>query len=192
MRSTENEIQTGFLRLKQRRPISRQTQTLTTYWLCLVNVPALISVCAWVYANVNSEIILCRLLRPRNVGTSLSFHRYRSPGTRTDRRADGETADHKQLSAEVFKPVLLPTSNILIPVASFLYFCRLKNAEENVLSDSAEIGNHLYISVMKLLQDSVKVTICYISVNPCQEGCWWNIRNCWALWKVFLRCPKVS
>lgn len=62
--------------------------------------------CACVYANASGEIILCGLLPcPRSVGTSLSFHRYRSPGTRTDRQADGETVVHKQLSAEVLEPV---------------------------------------------------------------------------------------
>lgn len=90
------------------RQAGRQTQTLSTYWHCLVNVPVLLCiwlcVCTCVYANASGEIILCGLLYPRSVGTSLSFHRYRSPGTRKDRQADGETADHKQLSAEVLKP----------------------------------------------------------------------------------------
>lgn len=64
-----------------------------------------VCVCTRAYANAASgEIILRGPACPRSVGTSLGFHRYRSPGTRTDRQADGETVDHKQLSAEVLKP----------------------------------------------------------------------------------------
>lgn len=40
----------------------------------------------------------------------------------TDRqRADGETVDHKQLSAAVLKPRSFAMRNILIPVSEFLH-----------------------------------------------------------------------
>lgn len=84
-------------RLRHSQPID----TAQLVYLCVCT-----HACVCVYANASGEIILCGLLCPRSVGTSLSFHRYRSPGTRTDRQADRETADHKQLSAEVLKPAL--------------------------------------------------------------------------------------
>lgn len=80
----------------------RRSQPIDTAWLMYLCIS--VSVCVYIYANASGEIILCGLLCPRSVGTSLSFHRYRSPGMRTDRQADGETVDHKQLSAEVLKP----------------------------------------------------------------------------------------
>lgn len=91
---------------KTDKQAGRQTQTLSTYRHCSVNVPVYLCVCVCVrvYANAGDEIIPCGLSCPRSVGTSLGFHRYRSPGTRTDRQADGETVDHKRLSAEVLKP----------------------------------------------------------------------------------------
>lgn len=67
-----------------------------------------VHVCVFVYANANDEIILCGTSCPRCVGTSLSFHRYRTPGTRMDRQADGETVDHKQLRATVLWPADYP------------------------------------------------------------------------------------
>lgn len=61
-------------------------------------------VCAFMQI-ASGEMMLCGLqLCPHSVGTWLSFHRYRSPGTRTDRQADGETVDERQLTAEVLKP----------------------------------------------------------------------------------------
>lgn len=90
---------------REDRHASRQTQTLSTYWHCLVSVSACSSMCLCVRLCKcelwdNSVWVMC----PRSVGTLLGFHRYRSPGTTTDRQADGETVDHKQLSAEVLKP----------------------------------------------------------------------------------------
>lgn len=92
---------------REDREAGRPTQTLSTYWHCMVNVPVCLCVCVRIYANVSSEIILRGLLCPRSVGTSLGFHRYRSPGTRTDRQADGETVDHKGLEQR-FSKLLIP------------------------------------------------------------------------------------
>ena len=103
----------------------RRSQPIDTAWLMYLCFYAYGCVCACVYANASGEIILCGLLYPRSVGTSLGFHRYRSPGTRTDRQADGETADHEQLSAEVLKPARSQWETYWSQVFSkFLHFFR--------------------------------------------------------------------
>lgn len=100
----------------------RRAQPIDTAWLMYLCLFA--CVCARVYANASSEIILCGLLCPRSVGTSLGFHRYRSPGTRTDRQADGETVDHQGLVQRFSKP-LSPIEQHIDPclqVSSFKTF----------------------------------------------------------------------
>lgn len=106
MRSMKNKMENKFLRRFNRRQTSRQADSDTLNLSTLLGFCTCVSlhVCVRVYANASGEIILRGTSRPRSVGTSLGFHRYRSPGTRTDRQADGETADHKLLSAEVLKP----------------------------------------------------------------------------------------
>lgn len=82
--------------------ITHPCQTLSTSRHRLVDLHLCISACTCVCLCVRQ--FLCGQSGPRSVGTTLSFHRYRSPGTSTDRQADGETVDHKRLSPEVLKP----------------------------------------------------------------------------------------
>ncbi len=122
----------------------RQSQPIDTALLMYLHISA--CVCACVYANVSGEIIPCGMLCPRSVGTSLGFHRYRSPGTRTDRQADGETVDHKQLSAEVLKPAHSQRATYWSLFPSFstsTEYVPETPTWEDFLSELAMIGNSL-------------------------------------------------
>lgn len=76
----------------EHRQAGRQTQTLSTYCHCLLNVPAPVHICVCINANASGEIMPWGLSCPRSVGTSLSFHRYRSLGQRqTDRQSERQS-----------------------------------------------------------------------------------------------------
>lgn len=114
LRSMQNKMENKFLRRWQRswQADSDSLQPIDTAWLMYLCV--VVCVCVRVYANASGEMILCGMLRPRSVGTSLGFHRYRSPGTRTDRQADGETVDHQGL-VQRFSKLLSPNEQHIDP-----------------------------------------------------------------------------
>lgn len=89
----------------EHRQAGRQTQTLSSYCHFLVNVPVHLCICVCVH------LCKCELwdnavwvVVPTQCGNIARLSQVQLPGTRTDRQADGETVDHKQLSAAVLKP----------------------------------------------------------------------------------------
>lgn len=83
------------------RQAGRQTQTLSTFCHCSLNVPAYVHICACINANASGEIMPWGLSCPRSVGNAAQLSQVQIPGTTADGQAEGETVDHMQLSAAI-------------------------------------------------------------------------------------------
>lgn len=144
----------------EHRHAGRQTQTLSTYCHCLANVPVYLCIC------VCAHLWKCRqwdnavwAVVPTQCGNIARLSQVQIPGTRTDRQADGETVDHKQLSAAVLKPAHSQWETYWF---LFLSFSTSKDFDlETPTWELAMIENSPYISEMKLQKNNA---------GSCREG----------------------
>lgn len=90
---------------------------LTTYWLCVVNIPLCLLVCVHFYANGSGEIILRGPLVPTQCGNIAQPSQVQIPGDKD--RQTGRWRDGRSEAAlcRGFQPLSLPVSHILIFIA---------------------------------------------------------------------------
>lgn len=138
----------------------RCSQPIATAWLMYLCIYACVCVCGSVH--------LCKCeqwdnavwaVLPTQCGNTAQLSQVQIPGTRMDRQADGETVDHKQLSAAVLKPAHSQWETYWF---LFLSFSTSKDFDlQTPTWEFAMIENNPYISEMKLQK---------YNASSCREG----------------------